>query len=170
LPKVYLGVGSNQGDRLHHCRDALLRLKESGDVRLIRVSSAYETEPVGEDFEGWFINAVAEAETDLDPVSLLQKLKRIEEEMGRSGRTITPNRPIDLDLLLYGDLLLESETLTLPHPHLHQRRFVLEPLSELAPELVHPRLGKTMEALLKDLSDPNQVRRMRGLLWGSFSA
>jgi 2-amino-4-hydroxy-6-hydroxymethyldihydropteridine diphosphokinase len=168
LPEVYLGLGSNQGDRLHHCREALLRLKESEDIRLIRVSSAYETEPVGEGFEGWFINAVAEAETDLDPLSLFRKLKRIEEEMGRSGQAITPNRPIDLDLLLYGDFLLELGALTIPHPRLHQRRFVLEPLLELAPELVHPRLGKTVEALLEDLSDPHQVRRVRELLWGSF--
>ncbi len=166
--KVYLGLGSNEGDRLHHCREALVRLEESGDVRLLRVSSAYETEPVGEGYKGWFVNAVVEAETDLDPLSLFRKLKRIEEEMGRFSQAITPNRPIDLDLLLYGDLFLETEALSIPHPRLHERRFVLEPLSELAPELVHPRLGKTMEALLKDLSDPHQARRVGEVLRGSF--
>ena len=145
-----------------------MRLQESGDIRLLRVSSAYETEPVGEGFKGWFINAVAEAETDLDPLSLFKKLKRIEEEMGRSGQAISPNRPIDLDLLLYGDLLLETEALSIPHPRLHQRRFALEPLSELAPELVHPRRGKTMAALLEELSDPHQARRVREVLQGSF--
>ena len=168
MPKVYLGLGSNEGDRLQHCREALKRLKESADIRLLRVSSAYETEPVGEGYEGWFINAVAEAETDLDPLSLLRKLKRIEEEMGRSSQTITPNRPIDLDLLLYGDLLLETEALSIPHPRLHERRFVLEPLSELAPDLVHPRIGKTMEALSENLSDPHQARRVGDVLRGSF--
>ncbi len=166
--KVYLGLGSNEGDRLHHCREALKWLKESGDIRLLRVSSAYETEPVGEGYKGWFINAVAEAETDLDPLSLLRNLKQIEEEMGRSNQAITPNRPIDLDLLLYGDLLLETEALSIPHPRLHQRRFVLEPLLELAPELVHPRLGKTMGALLENLSDPHQAGRVREVLWRSF--
>jgi 2-amino-4-hydroxy-6-hydroxymethyldihydropteridine diphosphokinase len=99
---------------------------------------------------------------------LFRKLKRIEEKMGRSSQAITPNRPIDLDLLLYGDLLLETEALSIPHPRLHERRFVLEPLSELAPVLVHPRLGKTMEALLKDLSDPHQARRVGEVLRGSF--
>ena len=168
MPKVYLGVGSNQGDRYSNCREALRRLGAFKDIRVIRVSSAYETEPVGGAFGGWFINAVVEAETDLDPLLLLRNLRRIEEEMGRSGQTITPDRPIDLDLLFYGDLLLESETLTIPHPRLHQRRFVLEPLCELASELVHPRLGKTAKALLADLQDSHRVRRMNEPLWGSF--
>jgi 2-amino-4-hydroxy-6-hydroxymethyldihydropteridine diphosphokinase len=164
---VYLGVGSNQGDRFEHCREAILRLQESGTVRPIRVSSAYETEPVGEGLEGWFINVVVEGETGLDPLSLLGNLKRIEKEMGRQEVGTQRDRPIDLDLLLYGDLLLESDRLTLPHPRLHERRFVLEPLSELVPQLIHPRFGRTMEALLSDLADPHQVKRLDESLQGS---
>ena len=166
MPKVYLGLGSNLGDRLENCREALRRLKGSGEVRLIRASSAYETEPVGEGFGGWFINAIAEAETDLDPIPLLQLLRQIEEEMGRRGERSGSDRPIDLDLLLYGDLLLDSEDLIVPHPRLHLRRFVLEPLSEIAPQRVHPRLGRTMESLLGDLEDFHLVRRVGGYLVG----
>lgn len=166
MPKFYLGLGSNQGDRLENCREALRRLEGAGGIRLLRTSSAHETEPVGEGLEGWFINAIAEAETNLDPLSLLQRLKRIEEEMGRKVEPGRSDRPIDLDLLLYGDLLLESEVLTIPHPRLHTRRFVLEPLSELIPHQVHPRLRKTMEALLQNLEDSYKVRRMEGCTLG----
>ncbi|MDH7499728.1 MAG: 2-amino-4-hydroxy-6-hydroxymethyldihydropteridine diphosphokinase [candidate division NC10 bacterium] len=161
MPKIYLGLGSNQGDRLKNCREALRRLKGGGEVCLLRSSSAYETEPVGEGLRGWFINAVVEAETDLDPTSLLQRLQQIEEEMGRKRERPGSDRPIDLDLLLYGDLFLESDQLTIPHPRLHARRFVLEPLSELVPHQIHPRLGKTVRALLAELKDVHRVRRMK---------
>jgi len=163
LPEIYIGLGSNQGDRLRNCREALRRLGAGGEVFLLRTSSAYETEPVGEGLRGWFINAVAEAETDLDPVSVLQRMKQIEGEMGRKKEKPGSDRPIDLDLLLYGDLFLESDQLTIPHPRLHARRFVLEPLSELVPQKIHPRLGKTVRALLAELKDGHRVRRMRTL-------
>lgn len=166
MPKVYLGVGSNQGDRLENCREALRRLKEVGEIHLLRISSAYETEPVGKGLKGWFINAIAEVETELDPISLLRQLKKIEEGMGRNAGPCGSDRPIDLDLLLYGDSLWESENLTIPHSHLHSRRFVLEPLSELAPQQIHPRLGKTVEALLMNLEDPHEVRRIEWPLSG----
>jgi len=128
---------------------------------VVRTSSAYETEPVGEGLRGWFINAAAEVETDLDPASLLQRLKQIEGEMGRKEKGSGSDRPIDMDLLFYGDLFLESDDLTIPHPRLHARRFVLEPLSELAPQKVHPRLGKTVKSILAELNDRHLVRRMK---------
>jgi len=147
---------------LESCREALRRLESAGGIRLLRTSSAHETEPVGEGLEGWFINAVVEAETDLDPFSLLQRVQHIEGEMGRFREPGRSDRPIDLDLLLYGDLLLESETLTIPHPRLHTRRFVLEPLAELIPQQVHPGLRKTIKALLESLADTHKVRKMEG--------
>ena len=165
LHRVYIAIGSNMGDRIQNCREGLRRLQEISGVRVIRSSSAYETEPVGEGLEGWFINAVAEAETDLDPVALVEHLKRIEGEMGREKSRDRSNRPIDLDLLFYGELLLESKDLIVPHPLLHRRRFVLEPLTELVPGQIHPGLGKKVKDLWADLKDPHQVRRIETSLW-----
>jgi len=145
-----------------NCRKALVTLQREGDILLRRTSSLHQTEPVGEGLEGWFVNAVAEVETELDPFCLLHRLKGIEAEMGRRKGIGKTDRPIDLDLLLFGDCILESEELVLPHPRLHLRRFVLEPLVELIPWQVHPLLGQTMRALLQSLNDPHWVRRMEG--------
>lgn len=159
MKTVFLGLGSNLGDRSRALRTALDRL-HGPDLRIRRVSSVYETEPLDCTPQGWFLNAVAQAETRLFPVQLLQRLLRIEAEMGRKrtrARLHSP-RVIDLDLLFYGHWVIDIPTLTVPHPRLHLRRFVLEPLAELAPEWRHPGLRRSVAELLREL-EPQRVRK-----------
>ena len=145
---IYLGLGSNLGDRYGLLQEAISKLNESG-ITVKRISSFWETEPVGFTDQPWFLNLVVKAATDLPPLALLQTLKQIEAFLGRTPTIRNGPREIDIDILLYDEVLLESSTLTIPHPRFHERRFVLEPLTELAPQLVHPALGKSMRQLLK---------------------
>jgi 2-amino-4-hydroxy-6-hydroxymethyldihydropteridine diphosphokinase len=137
VPVAYIGLGANLGDREGNLRSALGRLAELGPLR---VSSFRETDPVGVTDQPRFLNAAAKLETDLGPRDLLERLLEIERELGRdrSGEERWGPRPIDLDLLLYGDDLIDEPGLSVPHPRLAERRFVLEPLHELAPGLVLP--------------------------------
>jgi 2-amino-4-hydroxy-6-hydroxymethyldihydropteridine diphosphokinase len=155
---VYLSLGSNLGDRERNLRDALDLLAEFG-LRVLRVSSFYETEPQGVPDQRWFLNAVAEAETDLFPKQLLARLQRIEQQLGR--RRLKPKGPrtIDIDILLYGGAAIDADELQVPHPRLAERRFVLEPLAELAPELRHPVTRRTVREMLKAVAG-QQVRRV----------
>lgn len=152
---VYLALGSNIGERQKNCEGAVVRLREHGQISVAKISKWYETkaECLPGETQADFINAVAALETGLSPQGLHAFCKEIEHEMGRraSPKKWQP-RVIDLDILFFGDRILKTETLTIPHPLLHTRRFVLEPLSEIAPDLVHPVLGKTAEELLKGLS------------------
>jgi len=149
--RAFIGLGSNVGKRRKRIARAIALLRASPGVRVLRQASWYETEPVGVEDQRWFINTVVEVETELTPRELLRRCKGIEREVGRRERGRFGPREVDLDLLLYGDLVLEEDGLALPHPRLHRRRFVLEPLCELAPELVHPRLGRSLRGLLADL-------------------
>lgn len=127
----------------------------------LRASSLYRTEPLGDPNQPWYINAVAELETDDSPGHLLRRLKRLERRMGRrAGGTRWAPRVLDLDLLLLGDQSLERPELKLPHPAFHLRRFVLEPLTELAPEVRDPRSGKSARELLLALDDPLRVEKL----------
>lgn len=146
MTKVYLGLGSNLGNRAHNIYVALRRLGDT--IQLDQVSSLYETEPVGIVDQPWFLNLVCGGETDLSPEALLGLAKRIEREIGRREGTRFGPRLIDIDILLYDDLVLDTPRLEIPHPRLHQRAFVLVPLNEIAPELVHPRLGVNIQHLL----------------------
>lgn len=147
---VHIGVGSNLGDRAANCRRAVEMLAERG-VRARKRSSLYETEPWGVRDQPRFLNMALEAETDLPPRDLLRTLKEIELAMGRTETGRYGPRIIDLDILLYGSLVLNEPGLRIPHPLMHQRSFVLDPLSEIAPEAVHPVLGKTVEELKREL-------------------
>jgi 2-amino-4-hydroxy-6-hydroxymethyldihydropteridine diphosphokinase len=157
---AYIGVGANLGDPLAQCRQGLRLLGEVPGVRLLRRSSWYRTEPVGPADQPWFINAVAEIRTSLSPRELLEAVKAIEERMGRRTAAHWGPRAIDLDLLLYGQTVLEEPGLIVPHPELHRRRFVLEPLGEVASWVMHPAFGVSIRGLLDRLADPGVVERL----------
>jgi len=155
---AYLSLGSNLGSREHYLRDAMVRLKSLG--RVAAVSSLYETEPVDFTDQPWFMNCIVLLETTQAPVQLLGNLLAIEREMGRVRNQDKGPRTIDIDILLLDDTILDSPLLTIPHPAMHQRRFVLEPLVEIAPEVEHPILKKTIRELVADLPAGQTVRKL----------
>lgn len=156
---AYLSLGSNIGDREGHLRDALSRLEAVGHIA--SVSSFYETEPVEFADQGWFLNCAAALETTQSPQQLMSEILRIEQEMGRRRIQKKGPRTIDIDILLFGDAIVNSPELTIPHPAMHQRRFVLEPLAEIAPEARHPLLNKTVHDLLGELPAGQEVRKFQ---------
>ena len=156
---IYLGLGSNLDDRQRNLERALQALAPS--VHLIAASPLYETAPWGYEHQPSFLNQVAQAETSLLPLDLLKYLKDIEARLGRQPTIRYGPRLIDLDLLLYDDLLLEAPGLQIPHPRMHERAFVLAPLADLAPDLVHPVLGRTVRDLLAGLDQSGVVRLNR---------
>jgi 2-amino-4-hydroxy-6-hydroxymethyldihydropteridine diphosphokinase len=154
---AYLSLGSNVGDRERHLREAIRRLETVG--RVGRVSSFYETEPVEVTDQAWFLNCAVALETVKTPEQLLTALLEIEREMGRRRTQSKGPRTIDIDILLFGDIVIDTPGLTVPHPAMQQRRFVLEPLAEIAPEVRHPLLKKTVRELLDALAAGQAVRR-----------
>lgn len=155
---AYLSLGSNEGDRLENLRRACAAL--SGHGILIRcASSIYETEPVDMREQAWFLNCVIEVETSLPPLRLLHELERIEGELGRKRTQPKGPRTIDLDILLYGNSVIREESLIVPHPELHKRRFVLVPLREIAPKLKLPLFDRTPDQLVPELRDSSDVNR-----------
>lgn len=149
MARVFLGVGTNEGDRLDNLSRAVHRLAASGAARLVRMATIAETKPIGGPPQADFLNTVLEIETVLSPHELLASLKGIEDDMGRSPSVERWGpRLIDLDILLYEDRVINEPQLVVPHPQMHTRRFVLEPLAQLAPEVVHPVLKRTIEELL----------------------
>ena len=156
--RTFVGLGANLGDRRDHLEQALALLGAGSGVRLLRIASLYETEPV-EAAGGWFFNSVAAAETSLSPAGLLERLLRVEEACGRPRlRPVGEARAVDLDLLLYGAQVISEPHLEIPHPRMHLRRFVLVPLAELDPALVHPGLGLRVGDLLTRLPPVPEVR------------
>jgi 2-amino-4-hydroxy-6-hydroxymethyldihydropteridine diphosphokinase len=166
--RAFIGIGTNLGDRLANYHEALERIGKLRQTRIVRQSSIYETEPVG-DVIGPFINGAVEAETDLSAEVLMQQLLSIERAMGRkrvrmpkgAARVKYKPRVIDLDLLFFDNELVDSPKLTVPHPRLQERRFVLVPMSELAPALIHPRLNASISELLAGLKSTQRVVLMR---------
>ena len=154
--EVVIALGSNIGDREQNLVGAIRALERLG-VSITRQSSFYLTEPVGGPEQEWFLNAVAQGETALTPEELLRVCLQIEEEFGRERRVRNGPRTLDLDVLFYGDERFATETLEIPHPRLHERRFVLEPLVEVDPERVHPVLGTGVQELLKTCPDRSKV-------------
>jgi 2-amino-4-hydroxy-6-hydroxymethyldihydropteridine diphosphokinase len=156
--RVYIGIGSNLGDRRANTLEAIDRVKGLPTTKVVRASSLYESEPLG-DAKTWFVNSVIELETEIAPDPLLKKLKAIEEAMGRKrvkGKR-WGSRIIDLDILLVDQEVIEKRALKVPHREMHKRRFVLLPLAELAPHVIHPQLGQSISSLLATLQDPKQV-------------
>ena len=155
--RVYLSVGSNLGDKLDNCLKGIGALTESGESTLCRVSRFYRTSPVDYLDQDWFVNAALEITTGLAPETLLAQLIAIQQRMGRKEDTIRFGpRMLDLDILLYGDRVLDSPRLILPHPRMHKRAFVLQPICDIDPTIIHPVLGKTMGMLLNALDDDGQ--------------
>jgi 2-amino-4-hydroxy-6-hydroxymethyldihydropteridine diphosphokinase len=158
---VYIGFGSNVGDRVDFCDRAVTLLSLLPHSQVTGVSLLYETEPVKDSVDpgnGWFLNGVVQLETDIAPHSLLDLLREIERSLGRDEDHRSGPRTIDLDILFYGERVINEAGLTVPHPRLHQRRFVLMPLSELAPLLVHPTRLRSVNQMLAETSDPTEVR------------
>jgi 2-amino-4-hydroxy-6-hydroxymethyldihydropteridine diphosphokinase len=159
--KVYLGLGSNLGDRADNLRKALSVLDETDGITVITVSSCYETEPVGPvSDQDDFYNAVAEIETTLSPREVIACIKSVERQLGRVQGERWGPRVIDIDILLWNNSVLEGEGLTIPHPEMTTRAFVLTPLAEIAPDVVHPVARKSVAELASQLDDAHRVRRL----------
>jgi len=162
MARVYLGLGSNLGDRAANLHEAIRRLSDR--VTIQQVSSLYETEPWGLADQPKFLNAACGGETSLSPHELLEFTQSIERDMGRVPTTRWGPRLIDIDILLYGDTLLDTPDLTIPHPRLTERAFVLVPLAEIAAEVIHPGNGLSMRDLLARCGDTHTVRLFERLL------
>jgi len=156
---VYISAGSNIGERESHLEFGARRLGEHG--KILRTSSFFETEPVGYADQPWFLNQVYELETSLTPQETLALCNEIERDCGRVRTFPNAPRTLDLDILLYGDLIISNPNLVIPHPRMTERRFVLEPLAEIAPELPHPVEKKTISELLANCPDTAAARIFR---------
>ncbi|MBI3858969.1 MAG: 2-amino-4-hydroxy-6-hydroxymethyldihydropteridine diphosphokinase [Thaumarchaeota archaeon] len=154
---VFIGLGSNVGDREGNLRKAIELLNEK--MKLVKVSSMYETEPMYLKNQAWFVNCVAKLETDLTPKELLVYLEDIERKLGRQKSVRYGPRSIDLDILFYGNEVVEESDLKIPHPRIHERRFVLVPFVEIEPDHVHPIYGKSAATLLANLNSNEHVRK-----------
>ena len=161
---AYLSLGSNVGDRLESLRRAC-RMLDGDSIRVRRISSIYETEPVDLIEQDWFLNCVVEIETALAPQELLDRLHGIELQLGRRRGQPKGPRTIDIDILLYGERSIRTEKLSVPHPQMLRRRFVLEPLCEIAPSLQVPESEKRVEEFVRELKDCSEVRRIDAGLW-----
>ncbi len=158
---AYIGFGSNVGDRVDFCDRAVTLLSLLPHSQVTGVSLLYETEPVQDGAhpgDGWFLNGVVQLDTDITPKSLLSVLREIERSLGRDQDNRSGPRTIDLDILFYGERVIDEPELAVPHPRLHQRRFVLMPLSELAPLLIHPTRRRSVNQMLADVEDRSEVR------------
>lgn len=156
---VYLGLGSNKGDRVGFVQQATSLLGALNDVKIIRTSSLYETQPWLEKETTWFVNAVLEIKTSLSPEDLLAECLRIEKQLGRTREAEERfgDRTIDIDILFYDNEIINEENLMIPHKYFHQRAFVLVPMLELNPDFIHPALNKSVTVLHEELENPEMV-------------
>jgi len=157
---AYIGIGSNVGDRLYYCENAILEILKIGPHRLLAKSSFFKTEPVGYLSQDWFVNGVIKIETDLEPSELLRTLKTIETQLGRTETFRWGPRTIDLDILFFDDIQIQTGELKIPHPLIQDRKFVLIPLAEIDRHLIHPVLEKTVQELLNDFREDQEVEKL----------
>lgn len=160
MERVFIGMGSNLGNRAGYIDLARRQIAALSGVDFQGFSRIYETEPVGPVPQGRYLNAVAQVSTDLQPATLLVELRRIERLSGRAEENERPvwgPRTLDLDILFFGDLIIEEPGLIIPHPRCHERWFVLKPMSDIAPDMVHPVIGKTMSQLLQNVEALNHA-------------
>jgi len=155
--RAYLSLGSNLGDRIHHLEEAI-RLLAGPNIAVVRRSSFYETEPRDFTRQPWFVNLVIEIETRLFPRQLLAEVQRVENQMGRKRPMDKGPRTIDIDIVLFGKVSINTSGLVVPHPRFHERRFVLEPLAELDPGLRHPVTGETVSQLLVQVGSQRVIK------------
>ena len=160
---AYIGIGSNIGDKVHQCEKAVSEIVKIDRHKLLAKSSLFKTQPIGYTSQDWFVNAVIEIETDLEPLDLLRSLKAIEARLGRTETFRWGPRVIDLDLLLFDQEEIQTEELQIPHPRFHERQFVLIPLAEIDRGLVHPVLKKTVGELLDNLKEDQGVEKLKSL-------
>ena len=156
----YLGLGSNLGNRIKNLEIVILALSKHSDIQVTASSSFYETEPVGYKEQKWFINQVIQIKTSLSPKDLLDVTQKMEERFGRRRTIRWGPRTVDIDILLYGNLIMNNSSLSIPHPHLTKRRFVLVPLAEIAPSIIHPLLGESIRKILIDSSTDDLVKKI----------
>jgi 2-amino-4-hydroxy-6-hydroxymethyldihydropteridine pyrophosphokinase len=167
---VFLGIGSNVGDRSNFLADAVRKLRAAPTTRIVKVSSVYETEPVGVKEQSGFLNAAVWVQTSIGVHDFHSRIKLIEKKIGRLKRTHWGPREIDIDILLFGDLVLNEAGIVIPHTEMVNRKFVLEPLAEIAPETVHPAVHKTIKTLLAECNDTSAVDRSAHLTNSLFTA
>ena len=154
---AYIGAGSNIGDKLENCKNGIIALSNNQNTKIKKWSRFYKTEPVDYEDQDWFVNVVVKIETTFDPFQLLKKLKSIEHHAGRPDDPVRFGpRILDLDILLFDGVVTNSSGLTIPHPRMHERRFVLKPICDIDPAIVHPVLKKEMQDLLAILDDNEQ--------------
>jgi 2-amino-4-hydroxy-6-hydroxymethyldihydropteridine diphosphokinase len=154
---VYISIGSNIGKPEENCRKGISALRKTNGIQLKKMSKFYETEPVDYKDQAWFINAVVEIKTILDPIKLFNYLKLIEKKIGRSENSIRFGpRILDLDIIFFDDVVMETPDLVIPHPRMDERHFVLKPLCDINPNLVHPVLQKTIKDLLGNITKKGQ--------------
>jgi 2-amino-4-hydroxy-6-hydroxymethyldihydropteridine diphosphokinase len=158
MAHVFLSLGSNLGDRLLYLRRAIIALSNLPSCHILKVSPVYETEPVSSISQPSFLNLVLAFETGTQPLCLLSAVKAIEVSVGRTASPHWGPREIDIDILLYDDLVVTTEVLSIPHPEMHRRRFVLVPLADIAPDIVHPMLRLPVRELLLQCEDKHWVR------------
>jgi dihydroneopterin aldolase/2-amino-4-hydroxy-6-hydroxymethyldihydropteridine diphosphokinase len=160
LHTAYIGIGSNLESPAENCLKAVEHLSAHANLTVVARSSLYQSEPFGITDQNWFVNATVQLSTSLSPEELLQACLSIEQEMGRTLTKKWGPRIIDLDILFYDDLVLKQEGLEVPHPGIAERSFVLAPMSEIAPEFLHPKLKKSIGTLLMEIPNPQQVNRV----------
>jgi len=157
---AYIGIGSNLGDKIHHCEKAISAILKIDHHKLLAKSSLFKTQPIGYTSQDWFVNGVIKIETDLEAPELLRTLKTIESQLGRIETFRWGPRTIDLDILFFDDIEIHTEDLQIPHPFIQNRQFVLIPLAEIDPTLVHPVLKKTVQELLNNLKEDQRVEKL----------